>query len=94
MTPIAVAQPLKLEMSEHERFFQYFQTEVASACPVLVVQQLARDPITDCWILMLSAAGANASYSRSRMALLVVNKQMPSIRRTAIPCTRCLFGRN
>jgi hypothetical protein len=31
MTTIAVAQPLRLEMSEQERFFRYFQTEVASA---------------------------------------------------------------
>jgi hypothetical protein len=66
MTTIAVAQPPKLEMSEHERFFRYFQTEVASACPVLLVQQLARDPITDCYILVRSTAGANANHPRSR----------------------------
>lgn len=47
MTAIAVTQPLRLEMSEQERFFRYFQTEVAGACPDVQVQPVRAPLLTD-----------------------------------------------
>jgi len=66
MTAIAVNQPLRLEMSEQERFFRYFQTEVAGTRPALQVQRPAQASFADPCVLGLSAAGTNANHTRSR----------------------------
>lgn len=55
MTTIAISQPPRLEMSEQERFFRYFQTEVAGACPAfhLLHQHRTRSLTCAFWISAL-----------------------------------------